>query len=193
MKNYKSFDLSQKEKLNLSKAVRIIQETVEKQAKPNRKFVLNEKRVLSIHAICMEGILDRPGAYRQTQVSVGRLKPPAPEQVSLFMAKFIEQVNRLWEDENLFKIGAYALWGLNWVHPFLDGNGRTSRLLSYFLMNMRAGYLFPGKESFLVPEQLGGQKRPIYVEALRLADQGNLEPMTELLKKLLAVQLQSVT
>lgn len=62
---------------------------------------------------------------------------------------------------------AYALWRLNWIHPFVEGNGRTARAACYYLICMRYGQLLPGKK--LVPERIRENRSPYY-EALQAAD-----------------------
>jgi len=83
-----------------------------------------------------------PGAFRaapEEEVTVGRHQPPSPAAVARFMAHF-EQRYRL---EALGTGGrilamAAAHHRLNFIHPFLDGNGRVSRLMSH-AMALHAG------------------------------------------------------
>ena len=87
------------------------------------------------------------------------------------------------------------MWKLNWIHPFTDGNGRTSRAASYLILCLRLGYLLPGK--LTIPEQIAANKTPYY-KALEAADiaweQGiiDLSAMKELLGAMLAAQLVAV-
>ena len=62
---------------------------------------------------------------------------------------------------------AYALWRLNWIHPFVEGNGRTARAACYYLLCLRQGQLLPGKK--IVPERIREDRKPYYA-ALRAAD-----------------------
>ena len=62
---------------------------------------------------------------------------------------------------------AYALWRMNWVHPFVEGNGRTARAACYYLICLRLGRILPGSK--LVPERIRENRQPYY-EALRAAD-----------------------
>ena len=34
-------------------------------------------------------------------------------------------------------LGAYALWRLNWIHPFINGNGRTARALCHYIICLK--------------------------------------------------------
>jgi Fic family protein len=63
---------------------------------------------------------------------------------------------------------AYALWRLNWIHPFIEGNGRTARAACYYLLCLRQGRLLPGKK--IVPERIRENRQPYY-DALQASDQ----------------------
>jgi Fic family protein len=84
------------------------------------------------------------------------------------------------------------MWRLNWIHPFADGNGRTSRILSYIVLCIRAEALFPGTPT--IPDQIVENRHP-YFEALDAADEAwksaqlDLSKMEALLESLLANQL----
>jgi Fic family protein len=56
---------------------------------------------------------------------------------------------------------------LNWIHPFVDGNGRTSRVASYLVLCARLGYRLPGTKT--IPERIAENKKPYYA-ALEHAD-----------------------
>ncbi len=62
---------------------------------------------------------------------------------------------------------AYALWRLNWIHPFVEGNGRTARAACYYLLCLRQGQLLPGWK--IVPERIGENREHDYA-ALHAAD-----------------------
>jgi len=62
---------------------------------------------------------------------------------------------------------AYALWRMNWIHPFIEGNGRTARAACYYLICLRHGGLLPGNK--IVPERIRENRQPYY-EALKAAD-----------------------
>ena len=62
---------------------------------------------------------------------------------------------------------AYALWRMNWIHPFVEGNGRTARAACYYLVCLKQGRLLQGNK--IVPERIRENRKPYYV-ALRAAD-----------------------
>lgn len=76
-------------------------------------------------------------------------------------------VNENWQSKSALHLGAYVLWKLNWIHPFADGNGRTSRAISYVVMSVKLDSILPGTPT--IPEQIAGDKGPYY-DALEAAD-----------------------
>ena len=83
-----------------------------------------------------------PGHMRQegdTEVAVGRHRPPSSHRVADFMAYF-EKRFALAERSASNRIIAIASahHRVNYIHPFPDGNGRVSRLMSH-AMALRAG------------------------------------------------------
>lgn len=76
----------------------------------------------------MPGALRAPGQ----EVVVGRHRPPAPEVLPDFMAHFAKRFAfaKLGQGSRMAAMAA-AHHRFNFIHPFLDGNGRVSRLMSH--------------------------------------------------------------
>jgi Fic family protein len=87
------------------------------------------------------------------------------------------------------------MWRLNWIHPFSDGNGRTSRALSYALLGIKLGYLLPGSPT--IPQQIEADNSH-YIEALEAADAAainggeDISEMEAMIRSMLAKQLLGV-
>ena len=83
-----------------------------------------------------------PGEFRKSDdedVDVGRHSPPSSKRVDAFMAYFAERFAVADKSPSARIIAvASAHHRLNYIHPFLDGNGRVSRLMSH-AMAQRAG------------------------------------------------------
>lgn len=106
-----------------------------------------------------------------------------------------DYINNNWQSSTAVHLASYVMWRLNWIHPFTDGNGRTSRMVSYLVLCIKLQLLLPGRDT--IPEQIVRNRRP-YFEALEAADQsaGNGKPdlskMEVLIEAMLARQLASV-
>jgi Fic family protein len=74
-----------------------------------------------------------PGAFRHRDVRVGRHVPVSPGAVHRFMLHFEEGYRRLGKTDAVLAAAA-AHHRLLWIHPFLDGNGRVTRLMSHALL-----------------------------------------------------------
>jgi Fic family protein len=74
-----------------------------------------------------------PGAYRERDVKVGRHVPVSPGAVPRFMRRFEDVYTKLGKTDTILA-SATAHHRLAWIHPFLDGNGRVMRLMSYAVL-----------------------------------------------------------
>jgi Fic family protein len=76
-----------------------------------------------------------PGAFRTGDVQVGRHLPPSPPRIADFMAHYARRYAMLTRGATgrILAIPA-AHHRLNYIHPFLDGNGRVSRLISHAMI-----------------------------------------------------------
>ena len=64
-------------------------------------------------------------------------------------------------------MAAYCLWRLNYIHPFVNGNGRTARALCYYVICIKSGGLLTG--SPILPRLMYAH-RERYAKLLREAD-----------------------
>lgn len=93
--------------------------------------------------------------------------PPSPDDIPPRMKDFEEWLNsELAARLHALQYAALAHFKLVHIHPFLDGNGRTSRLLMNAIL-MQAG--FP-------PVIIFKQDRHKYFHALELGNQGDVRP-----------------
>jgi len=87
------------------------------------------------------------------------------------------------------------MWCLNWIHPFDDGNGRTSRAISYLVLCVKLGGSLPGLKT--IPDYIVDERDPYY-DAIEAADEAEKEgrldvtAMEDLLEQLLQQQLDSI-
>ena len=106
------------------------------------------------------------------------------------MEMFVDEINRSWDQVDPIALAAYVLWKLNWIHPFINGNGRAARAACYFVLCLRMGGWLKG--DVILPDLLR-RDRDAYVEALKAVDKSlktefDLTPLYDLLVKLLNEQ-----
>lgn len=125
------------EALNHQDAIIYIKELI------NKEFSITERELLSIHNLILRGIFpDDAGKYRTVQVMIkgSEHMPPQP-----FLVKKEMEELMIWYKTNHKKMHPVILAAemherLVTIHPFVDGNGRTSRLLMNLIL-LQHGYV----------------------------------------------------
>jgi Fic family protein len=132
---------------------------------------LSERTALEIHGTILRGIDDgNAGQYRSVPVRISGSEVilPNPRKVPELMARFIENIAR-GSDLHPVELAAEAHYQLVTIHPFIDGNGRTARLLMNLIL-MQHGFppaLIRKRDRLhyiasLEKAQLGGSKQDYY-------------------------------
>jgi Fic family protein len=150
--------------------------------------------VLALHREALAGISSYAGNFRPAGVKIegSKHEPVGAHLVPELIEEMCDYVNEHWQASTPLHLAAYIMWRLNWVHPFADGNGRTSRILSYVVLAIRAGAVPPGTPT--IPDQIVENRAP-YFDALDAADAAwrnnriDVSKMEDLLGALLAKQL----
>jgi len=159
-----------------------------------KNYKLKPSLIMSLNRIALNGIHPNPGSFRPGNISIrgsGHV-PPEPAKVAGFVEEFCDYINDNWDRKSPIHLASYAMWRLNWIHPFSDGNGRTSRIVSHLILCAKLGNRLPGENS--IPEQIVVNKKPYY-DALEHADKNSTEKtvcvfeMEKLLEKYFAKQL----
>ena len=150
-------------------------------------------KALNFHAIaCLHA---HAGEYRPCKVTVGTHPPPEHYRVQALMDDFIDTTNREWEKSDPVALAAFVLWRFNWIHPFINGNGRTARAACYFVLCLNAKQWLPG--TTILPELIL-RERMRYESGLQHADDSaaagvlDLSPLHALLSELLDEQINGV-
>lgn len=148
----------------------------------------------ALNAAAVSNIAQFGGRFRQQPIYVGNHIPPHYREVPDLADQFISVIHENWTIvDHPTVLPAYALWRLNWIHPFIEGNGRTARAACYLLMCLRHGALLPGSK--IVPERIRENRAPYYA-ALQAADRHwengdfNVDELASYLAGLLADQLR---
>jgi Fic family protein len=162
------------EVINHNKAFSYVKKCIAEQ-KP-----LSESIAKDIHAILMENIF-MGGIYRNCEVRItgARHKPPAPNEMYRQIKDFFSNLPYR-TDLNPVELAVYTHAQFVKIHPFEDGNGRTSRLIMNYQL-MINGFL---------PISIDKENRLTYFEALEeYALNGNLKPFADMVTELEAQQL----
>ncbi|HEX2715769.1 MAG TPA: Fic family protein, partial [Candidatus Acidoferrales bacterium] len=120
-------------------------EQIEHWLQSHRTFKLRPSAILSLHRRALEGISTFAGLYRPAAIAIkgSRHEPPGAHLVPELVEQLCDYVNENWS-KSAIHLAAFTLWRLNWVHPFVDGNGRTARVVSFVVLCTRLGYRLPG-------------------------------------------------
>lgn len=112
------------EAVNHRNAYRYVKECIGKE-KP-----LSEKIVKDIHAILMDHIFTG-GIYRNVDVYISGAQhtPPSPAEMYRQIKNFYADLSWKGQELNLIELAAWTHAEFVRIHPFPDGNGRTSRLI----------------------------------------------------------------
>ncbi|MBN2570471.1 MAG: Fic family protein [Deltaproteobacteria bacterium] len=133
---------------------------------------VTEGLIREIHKRLVEGVRGgaaAPGEYRRIQNYVVNsvtgetvYNPPPAHDVPIMMADLVDWLN---QEKGVHPVLASGISQFRFVHihPFLDGNGRTSRLLSTLCL-YRAGYDF--KRLFTISEYYD-RDRPAFYRAIQ--------------------------
>lgn len=167
---------------------------VQESTMPGRTFKLRLSTIYALQRTALQGLTNYAGMFRPGEVKIhdSAHQPPAAHLVAELVEQMCDYVNENFETKSGVHLAAYVLWRLNWIHPFVDGNGRTSRAVSYFVLCMKSGNVLPGKKT--IPEQISNNKTPYYA-ALEAADKKwaggklDLSELEQLLSAALATQL----
>ncbi|ANK88262.1 Fic family protein [Rhizobium sp. MC63] len=161
------------------------------------KWKLRPSMLLSLHREALQGISIYAGNFRPAEVSIegSKHKPVGAFQVPGLIEDLCDYVNDNWTEKTAVHLASFVMWRLNWIHPFSDGNGRTSRMVSYLVLCVKLQLPLPGVKT--IPDQIVDNRRP-YFDALEAADAASedgafdLTKMEELIEGMLATQLASV-
>lgn len=114
----------------------------------NDGILINEKFILRLHKMVGKNLGDNfnaiPGKFRDHQVVVGPYRAPDHSEVKDLTKQFCDWMKEQFHYEkgqNFIDAVIQAIVShvyIAWIHPFGDGNGRTARLLEFYIL-LRAG------------------------------------------------------
>ncbi len=133
-----------------------------------KESAVKESLVKEIHKELVKGVRGnraQPGRYRDLQNYVGNAMtgeiiytPPKPEAVPALMKDFVRWINQETKIHPVLKSGIIQFQFVH-IHPFVDGNGRASRLLCAFYL-YKSDYDF--KRLFSISEYYDKDRKSFY-------------------------------
>ncbi len=147
------------EATNHAKALDWLKEVVSSPRHP-----VGEKEILELHGMILKGIDDtNAGRYRtlMVRISGSTVVLPNAQKVPQLMGQFASWLKST-TDLHPAEFAAQAHYRLVSIHPFVDGNGRTARLLMNLLL-MQRGY---------PPAFIRTRERLVYLNGLEKAQLG---------------------
>ncbi len=169
-----------------------------------KKLEITEDLIREIHKTLVKDVRGgtlEPGKYRRVQNyiinSLTReiiYTPPSPEKVPQLMKEFIDWLNEE-TDISPVLLAGISQYQFVEIHPFLDGNGRTARVLCTLILYQN-GYDF--KKLFSLSEYYDKERRKYYdaIQSVRENDMDLtewLEYFSEGVKKQIARKLHAIT
>jgi len=152
----------------------------------NYKNDISKQFILKIHRILTNNILptDRSGKFRKVQVMItgAEIIPPKPEFVEKEIKQLIKWYNKYKRKYHPIILASYFHSAFEGIHPFVDFNGRTGRLLLNFILM---------KHDYPVID-VKYKDRLKYYEALEKVQKSNLKPFVNLVVKYLREELSRV-
>jgi Fic family protein len=146
---------------------------------------IHEKDLLKIHRMVTKNTLDNPddcGVFRKRYVIVGNrftgeihFRPPQNEKVPELVSDLINWINseEAKELDPVIEAGL-AHYEFVRIHPFVDGNGRTARVLAAWILYKRG---FDTKQFFCLDDYYDSD-RPTYYKTLQSVNQNTLDVTT---------------
>jgi Fic family protein len=124
------------EAINHSEAVDFLEDLI------NEKEILNKRSLLDLHRLVLKSIdSENADVFRKVPVSIGgsAFLPPQPFMLDKLMEDYFIHYNRQKKMMHPVILAAEMHERLVSIHPFLDGNGRTSRLVMNFIL-LQSGF-----------------------------------------------------
>ena len=142
-----------------------------------KKTEITERQILELHKLFYLRIdVKQAGRYRKIGVVVtgSTLDFPRPAELKKVMLDFIADIPKQRAGNHPIAFAAWLHIRLVSIHPFVDGNGRTARLVMNLAL-LQAGYPIT-----IIPPILRGD----YIDALKASNRGDHQQFVNLLSSM---------
>lgn len=166
-------ELDEFEQLNIEKAV---EWTIRTKLKPEN--ILTEKFIKDLHKRMYCDVWKWAGEFRQTEKNIGI----SWMQIGVELKNLLDDT-KYWIENKTYTPEEIAIrfkHRIVSIHCFPNGNGRHSRMMADIIIESVFGKdIFPWHQSNMVK---ANEIRKAYIDALKKADNGNIEPLIEFAK-----------
>jgi Fic family protein len=138
---------------------------------------ITEQNILEFHRLFYYRIDDKKaGKYRKQQVYISGTDylPPTYKEIPDLMKEFVSNIPEWSKSLHPVTLAAMLHERIATIHPFIDGNGRTARLV------MNLSLLQNGYPIIIIPPIL----RNDYIASIRLANIGNTDPFFDFISNI---------
>lgn len=172
------------EVINHKAGIDFIYKAIQKKVKFSKTFILN------LHELILTKINDEnAGVFRRTQVRIlgSRHIPPNPLKINSLIEEMVSWYYENYSKLSVPELAAWIHFKFVHIHPFIDGNGRTARLIMNLVL-IQHGY---------PPAVILYLDRKKYYRVLREADNGKMDSYMDFIgraiERSLIIYLQAVT
>lgn len=182
MQGLKHKHVDTREQLNELEAANILQGQMwaSKLANPTLENIFERSFVTKLHKALFGDVWEWAGTFRQRELNIG----VDPKNISVDLHNFLEDA-RCWiefKHYNNLELSVRIQHRLVQIHPFINGNGRHSRVFTDIVRVYLLGEK-PMKWAHAKLESMT-EERSSYISSLRKADRGDFSEFTEYLQRL---------
>ena len=141
--------------------------------------IITKNTILSVHKDLTKNLLKNPeyeGKFRDTRVFIGNLHtkkinyiPPDAYKVPGLIDELLDWLNNSTDEMYPVIIAGILHYELVRIHPFIDGNGRISRLMVTLILSIHKFNI----DNYFTLDEYYNQDRQAYVDALKSADKNH--------------------
>ena len=141
--------------------------------------IITKNTILSVHKDLTKDLLKNPeyeGKFRDTRVFIGNLHtkkinyiPPDAYKVPGLIDELLDWLNNSTDEMYPVIIAGILHYELVRIHPFIDGNGRTSRLMATLILSIHKFNI----DNYFTLDEYYNQDRQAYIDALKSADKNH--------------------
>lgn len=144
-----------------------------------------EAFIREVNKCVLGGIDPRGGTYRNEPVRIAGMDfdPPSAMEVPSYMSQLASELKAGPAGRSAIQFATEAHNKLASIHPFVDGNGRTARLLLNSIL----------LDSLLPPVYINFEDKGRYLDCLEVSNSGDISPTVELVSEALESALERIS